>query len=385
MMLLAVAAPAAAAEWTLDSVVAAAKPSAERLAAERFLSAAARELSLSRGFALEAASLSVEAGPRRAPDRDGSDIAVGLELPLAGDRSQRELANELYRQAERLLPAAADLEARLALELAYVDAWEATRGLALARRQAEGAERWLAVVQARVEAGAEAPYETALVASELALARLSLAGARERGQLAWSELLARASLPERPVALADPALATSADRETPGAGPKALAEAARIRSQLSRALLDLELARSESRWSLLAAVAQEGEEDVARLGVGVRLPVAGQIAARSTARDAARSEEERAADVERQRLSGRLQGALESAAELERSPAPAAEEVEGALAALEARVTAGRERPSSVLPLRRQLLDALITGLAARAARARALFQIEALQTEIVP
>lgn len=390
----AMAAPATAADLTLETVVAVGKPSAERLATESFLTAAARELSLSRGILLEGVAVSAEAGPRRSPDGDGSDFAVGLELPLAGDRAEREAAIELFADAERVLPVAAELEAGLALRLAYVDAWEATEGLVLAERQAASAEGWLQVVEARVAAGAEAPYETSLVVAEVGLARLALAEARVREQVSWSELEARAAVGATPRRLAEPLSADSGReaaverKEVEGVlTVSTLTRASELRSSLKQALIRLDDARGASRWSLQATAAQEGEEDVARLGLGYRLPFARQNAARVTARDAAIAEERRGAELERARLEGRLRGAEARAASfasgLTATSTFSPREIEEALAALEARVTTGRDRPSAVLPLRRQLLGALLTELAARAAEARAVLLLQTLKAEI--
>jgi len=394
LVCLVAAAPAAASDLTLESVVAVAKPSAEKLAVESFLTAVARDLSLSRGIVLDGVAVSAEAGPRRSPESDGSDFAIGLELPLAGDRGERAAALDLFAQAERVLPAAAELEGGLALRLAYVDAWEAAEGLVLARRQEASAADWLRVVEARVAAGAEAPYETALVVAEVGLARLALAEASVQEQIAWSELEARAAVGAIPRRLAAPLPATPG-LDAAGAGDageqalpgSTLTRANDLRSSLRQALILLDDARGASRWSFLATAAQEGEEDVARLGLGYRLPVAGQNAARVTARDAALAEERRGGELELLRLEGRLRGAEARAAALAPGlPANAMlspQEIEEALVALEARVTTGRDRPSAVLPLRRQLVGALLTELAARAARARAVFQIQTLQAEI--
>ncbi|MEO7793634.1 MAG: TolC family protein [Thermoanaerobaculia bacterium] len=390
LILLAAASPAAAVDLTVESVLAVARPSAERLAVESFLTAAARELSLSRGIALEGVALTAEAGPRRSPQSDGSDFALGLELPLAGDRAEREAALDLFAEAEQVLPAAAELEAGLELRLAYVDAWEATVGLELAERQAASAESWLQIVEMRVAAGAEAPYETALVAAEVGLARLALADARAQKQLAWSELQARATVKTVPTRLAEPLPATPGldarevgDADEPVLAVSTMTRAIELRSELTQALILLDAARRSSRWSFLATAAQEGEEDIARLGVGYRLPFAGQSAARATARDAALAEGRRGGELERARLEGRMRGAEERAAALAGRPLLSTQEIEDALAALEARVTTGRDRPSAVLPLRRQLVGALLTEVAARAAHARAVFQLQALQAEI--
>ena len=289
-----------------------------------------------------------------------------------------------------MLPAAAELEAGLALRLAYVDAWEATEGLVLARRQATSAADWLGVVEARVFAGAEAPYETSLVVAEVGLARLALAEASVQEQIAWSELEARAAVGAIPKRLADPLSATPGlDAEGAGNGVErvlpvsTLTRASELRSSLRQALIRLDDARGASRWLFLATAGQEGEEEVARLGLGYRLPFAGQNAARVTARDAALAEERRGAELERARLEGRLRGAEARLAALAGTcdPLPAGDR-RGPRRPRSAGTT-GRDRPSAVLPLRRQLVGALLTELAARAAQARAVFQIQTLKAEI--
>jgi hypothetical protein len=379
-MVLASAVPAAAPALGLADALRAARPAPERLAVESALAAAAREISLSRGVLLDAAAIRVEAGPRRTPSGEDSDLALDLDLPLAADAAERRAAVEAHGRAARDLLAAADLEATLALRLAFLEAWEAGEALALAERDAAAAESWLAATEARVAAGADAPYEAALVASEVELGRLARAAAREPGQGAWSALPARADVAERPTALREPvsdntAAQTSLERS-------ALARAIESRAALQRALLALDAARAESRWSLGAALAREGDEDVARLGLGFRIPLAGQGAVRSAARAAALAESARSEEIELERLAGRLAGALERRRGLRTAKPLLPSDVESALAALDARLGSGKDRPSQVLPLRRQLVNALGTALAARAALLRAAFEIEALTTE---
>ena len=220
--------------------------------------------------------------------------------------------------------------------------------------------------------------------AEAGLARVALAEAREREQVTWSELAARAEVGSDPVQLAAPAAApagsaagasTDVDRST-------LARAIQARATLASALLNLDAARGRSRWSLVATAAQEGEEDVARLGVGYRLPLSGQKEARTSALEAAIAEQLRSAELERARLEGRLRGARARAAGLASGARSSPGEIEGALAALETRVTVGRDRLSTVLPLRRRLVGALLTELGARAAYLRAELEILTLSTE---
>jgi|CXWL01.1.fsa_nt_gi hypothetical protein len=364
----------------LATAIRRAGPSPERLAVDAELTATARELARSRGLLLDGAELTAEAGPRRTPDGQDADLTVGVDLPLAADRQARRSAVAAYEAARRDLTAAADVEAELALGLAYVDAWQADQALGLARRELDAVASWLATVEARVALGAEASYETALVAAEAEAARLDLGVARERREVAWAELRSRADVGDGPLVLLEPASAEPSAAS--GGESSVLARAVRSRDALDRALLALEVARAGSRWSLGATLAREGEEDVARFGVGYRLPLSGETAARAAALAGAMALAARRTEVELARLAGRLAGARELADGLAAGAGLDPDEVDRALAALGARVTAGKDRPSSVLPLRRQLVGSLATALAARAARLRATFEINALTLE---
>jgi hypothetical protein len=365
----------------LETVLRDAGPSPERLAAERELAAARRELSLSSGVVLEGPVVAVEAGPRRSPEGDSTDLALELDLPLAADGAARRRALEALRAAEPALRGAADVEGRLALRLAYLEAWEAGEARRSSQQAVEAASGWLEAVEARVAAGADAAYESALVASELGSARLALAEARAREETAWSALGARAAVGERASRLQAPApprsVAVDARLER-----SLVARAVAARAELETALVALAASRSASRWSLRGGAAREGDEDVARLGLGYRLPLPGQRDARTAERDAAVAETARRAEIERATLEGRLVAARARLAELERGATVSPAEVRRALAALDARVEAGKDRPSAILPLRRQLLDALSTELAIRGARLRAAFEIQALTRE---
>ncbi len=365
----------------LDAVLGAARTSPEQLAVERELADAARELTLSRGLLLGGPSLGFAAGPRRGPEGDDTDLAFDVDLPLAADRAPWRAAVEALRAAERSLPAAAAVEASLALHLSYVDAWEAGEARRLAERAVEAASDWLTAVEARVAEGADAAYESTLVAAELADSLLVLAAAREREQVAWNALRARAAVPAEPLPLPTPA-ARERSVDSPTRGQGALARAVELRGELDGALLALESARAASRWALVGALAREGEEEVARLGLGYRLPLAGETRARATALESALVERARRTEIELASLAGRLAGARARLATLESRPGLSTDEVGRALGALDARLAAGRERPSSMLPLRRQLLGALTSELEHRAARLRSGYEIDALTTE---
>lgn len=381
------AAPAPPPQLTLTDVLQRTRPAPEALATEVVLGDARRELALSRGILLEGLSLTAEAGPRRSPEGDDSDVALGVDLPLAADGEERRAAVQALERASRLLPEAAAIEAELAVRISYLDAWSAAEEASIRSRDVAAAERWLAAAERRVEAGADPPFEAALVAAEAAAARLELADARERARLAWGELAARTEIGDRPRPLAPPDAASSLSTAltAENLAHTTLTEALEAGSRLERALIALGAARDASRFSLGGSVAREGEEEVARLGVGYRLPLAGERAARAEARDAALAEFARRAEFDREQLAARIAAVRERATAAGTDDVLSADAIERALAALDARLAVGKDRPSEVLPARRQLFDALTTLVAARAARLRLTYELEALTREIEP
>ncbi|HLF56205.1 MAG TPA: hypothetical protein VI942_05095, partial [Thermoanaerobaculia bacterium] len=164
-----------------------------------------------------------------------------------------------------------------------------------------------------------------------------------------------------------------------------LARAITARGDLERSLVALEAARAASRFSLVGAVEREEGEEVARIGLGYRLPLGGERAARARALDAALARAERDAEIERVQLAARLAAAAERAASIGAVEAPTPAAIERALAALDARLAAGKDRPSEILPARRQLYGALVTALEARVARLRLAYELETLTRETLP
>jgi hypothetical protein len=139
---------------------------------------------------------------------------------------------------------------------------------------------------------------------------------------------------------------------------------------LSLALVRARAGAARSRWALQSEVAAEGDERLAHLGVAYRLPLPGERGALAAEQTAAEASAERAAQVELAALDARLAAA---AAALDGElPALDSRQLEHAGRALMARLAEGKERASQILPLRRQLLEARLAGLAAHAARARA-------------
>lgn len=379
------ASPLAASPLDLGAVLGRARPSPVALAVERELAEARRDLARSAGILLEGPALSAEAGPRGTSDGEENDVALGIDLPLAGDSAERRAALEAWQHAARERTAAAALEARLAVELAYVEAWEAAAALALAGRELDTLERWRAVVAARVDAGAAAAFERVLVDAELESARLGVAEARARARAAWSALAAVAVVGASPLPLDEP-VAPRLEPEASGAEPPLLVRAARARLELERARIALDAAREASRWTLGGSLAREGDEEVARLGVGYRLPLGGEGEAIRQLRAEREREAARAAELAEAELAARRAAALERWRALaEAAPVDSPFGIDEAAAALEARLAAGKDRPTEALLVRRELVRARATRLAVRAARLTAAFELAALTAETQP
>ena len=75
-----------------------------------------------------------------------------------------------------------------------------------AHRMVGAIEQLVASVRKRVEAGADAPYEAALVEGEMLRSRSESDGARAALGEAWAALCALAHLPAEPRALASPGM-----------------------------------------------------------------------------------------------------------------------------------------------------------------------------------
>jgi hypothetical protein len=332
------------------------------------LAEAGRAAAGTSSFAAEGPSVGFEAGPRDGAEATAADFAVDLEVPLQAGRGARAA---LARELEAVAPdARAGARALAAADLAaaFVDAWLAQARVAVHEEDVAVTDEWLDAARRRVEAGADPPYEPVLVAGERDRALGELVAARREVELTWGELTARTDLGDgpRPLTLAGlPAVASA-----PGGTDRGVAAGIDARRRLALALTQARRASSRSRWALASVLAKEGDENLAHLGVAYRFPLRGERAAIEAEVAAAEAQAVRAAAAEAAVLRGRLASARAALA----APAPALQEAEldQARRALAARVAEGKERPSQVLPLRRQLLEARLAALTAEALRARA-------------
>ena len=378
LLFLLLATSTVAAPHALDfgDVLAARRPSPEEVSAQVLLADARRSAAGGAGLAAEGTSLSVLGGPRRADSGESeADLGVGIELPLlAGRDSRAELAAKLERLEHPLIRgsravAAADLAS------AFVDVWLAQSTAEVREHDLAAAEEWLTAARLRVEAGADPPYEPTLVAGERDRALVELVAVRRELELAWGELAAFADVGPAPREVTLQGLPSASPLSASEEGAAAISIAAR--EELAVGLARVRGSSARSRWSLTGEVATEGDERLAHVGVAYRLPLRGERSAIEQEQTAAEAQATREADSARAALRARLAAARTALAAA--SPALGSSDLLRAQQALTARLAEGKERPSEILPLRRQLLEARLAGLAARAAEARAAAEIHFL------
>ena len=371
----------AAAQITFADLVARRWPQAGEVELTTLISDARRASLGGDSLALAAPTVGLEAGPRWTPDAGRADLGLRAELPLQAGRTAR---GELRACLEELAGRArrgAQAEAEAALAAALVTAWQTAEIAALRERDLGAVDIWLAAARRRVEAGADPPYESVLVAGERDRALIELAEARLARANAWGALRALADLsPEpRPLALAGlPTGTADADAHTEVSAVARAAIEARMR--LSVALARTAADAAASRWSVVGQVGREGLDRLARLGFSYRLPWRGEegaiVAGSGAAEEAARLEAAR-------RLAG-IAARLAGADAALRTPPSAGDEaaLSAAERVLSAQVEEGKERATAVLPLRRQLLEAQIAWVRSRALQAAARAEIALLGEE---
>jgi hypothetical protein len=368
---------------TLDRVIAQRRAGPAELRAEVELGDAHRAVHEAASRQREAPVLGLEVGPRRSADLTDADVAVDLEVALLRRGGERQQLLDALSAAASAVRAAARAATSRVVRDAYVDAWAAAERVRLRERDAALVERWLALARQRVEAGADPPFEAEIVAAQLQGARLGLAQARAEALGSWEALRAWAPLPEAPATLAEPPAPASSSPAPVVAKATAGFAAVHARAQLEASLLRLGAARDRSRWSLSSSLGREGDEDVAHVGLALRLPRAGEEQAIAVAIDAEVRAVEREAEVETSGLAAR---AAAAAALLQELAAPSqGPDFEAILRALEARLAEGKDRPIEALPLRREILIQLEAALDRRIAVYRAAAVLAELTTEVTP
>ena len=370
------------AQLTFSDAVAQRRPHPEEIELERLLAEGQRAAAGGRALGAEGPTASVEAGPRDVPEGREADLAVGIELPLLAARSERQALAEMLPDAAGSMRAGARAVADAELADAFIAAWLAQAIAELRQQDLAAVDSWLGAARRRAEAGADPPYEPTLVAGERDRAIVELIEARREVELAWGELKALSDVPLRPEPL-DLAGVPGVARPEATSSPAA---AANVRAGIeSRRRLAVALARalaasSSSRWGLAGTVAREGDERLAHLGVAYRLPLRGERSAIAAEQTAAEAQALRDSELRLTALDARVAAAEATLASA--GPMLDSADLDRAQAALAVRVEEGKERPSEVLPLRRQLLEARVAALRARAARLAAEAQLHFLGGE---
>ena len=388
-MLLAIGVPApdAVRPLTFDDVLARARPSVVELQAESTLAETSRVAVTSGGLLRDGPTLTTGAGSRR--DAEGAtrgDVAIGAELPLVFSRSTSDALFAALERAAPVLREGARAESLLALRRAFLDAWLDERLILLRELDVTTVETWLRTSLARRDAGAEAPFQATLVEGELLRSRNELAETRAHRSESWGRLRGLADVPAMPVPLAPPLIEPAApdgqDRSRFETG--LLKQAVLARHGLEIAVAGRREALSNARWSLRADGRKEGAEEIATLGVAVRLPRAGETGAVHREAEATRRDATRQRDTALAELEARFAAALERLSTTTAgTESPIA--FEAALAAVQLRLTEGKERASEALPIRRQLLEAQIANLRQAHARGLASAELSAMTAGVAP
>jgi hypothetical protein len=352
------AVPTTRAALTYEEIVGKVLSDPRRLERTAELARLESEVASTGRFNSDGPTLEAELGPRRIESGATKLEAVArVEVPLLSSRSTRADADELLRSSRSDVLAADAIESRLRLRTAYLDAWLAQERLAVLDAQSTATAQIVASVRERVEEGAEASYEVALVEGELL--RLGSAADEARALLAdaWGRLRAAADLPADPEALASPGLPilTVPDDARDRFEAGVLWRTVSRRFTLQSAFVDLDQARRGSRWSVAGTLGKEGDEAFAIVGAAYRFPSKDETQARRREREATVSALDRGSQAESARLDTLFRATLDRVRRF--GPIVKPDTLDDALYAIGLRMELGKERPSLALPVRRQILE----------------------------
>jgi outer membrane protein TolC len=370
-------------EITAERAVASRFPHPAELEVAEGLAAAERRLAGARGLLFQGATVSAATGPRRSDEAGRSnDLSLGVDLPLLFARDDQRAAVAALEAATPVLSRAARAEADLDVELAYLAAWRDAEEVDLRERELALVGEWLAVVERRVEAGAEPPFRTtvALGERERVATQRDLAGTRAlASRLALDAL---SPLPGDELKWIAPAVDRLADPGS-GLGVELQRRAIELWTDLELAVAGLDSKVDTARWAVTSELAREGEEEVALVGLTYRIAPRRERPTSEAALLAARDAVSRRRAIEIANLEGRIAAARRA---LEAPPSTLSEtEIERAFRALAALVAEGKERPTEVLAERRALVDARIAQLDRLYARAVASAELRTLTRRFEP
>jgi hypothetical protein len=321
-------------------------------------------------------------GPRRTVnDETELDVEVSLELPRLATRPAASALRAAIRDGAELLRAAARREADLVVAELMVRLWSLRSQRELASQEHSSMTRWRNLVAGRVAEGADAPFELTLVEAELA--RVTLEQARLEAGI---EATVRAiGVFEVATDFKDLGLeAFDAPVPCSALPPEGLfMKADKAEQAMAEAVTTMRQRLEQTRWSVSSELAQEGEEQVARVGMRYRTIPRKAIAAQERSRRAAVVQLTRSLELRRSERASQLATAAARWGRPAVDVTP--EQLEAGLNALKARVEEGKDVPSQVLPLMRQLLGAQRLALEVTVERAQAALVLKTYCAEDLP
>jgi hypothetical protein len=317
------------------------------------------------------------------------DQTVEIDAPLMFNRGPvRQLASRLNAAAS-ILYSAADLENRLAIHRAFLDAWAAERAEAIRAEDDLLVQEWLEIAETRSESGADPAFQLDLVMGELLKSRLDLEEAKRSRIQAWAALVSLSDLPKAPRPLvyaqddASGVLCTDASGLEGRYQNGALRRAAAARQGLEMGHINLQSAQSNSRFSISGSYAREGDERVGRIGLAYRFPRPGEASAKKAERRALMETSSRNAELALAELDLRFSTAMRTV-EPDKNY-PKAPDVAASLEALTLRLAEGKDQPSDAIPIRRQFLEIRIRELQREHTHNLAIAELSALTAEGLP
>jgi outer membrane protein TolC len=344
---------------TLEDVLAKSKVPIGRLNVDAALAEARVQVKEGSGFLRESPSVALSAGPRSSPSAPiTNDQTIEIDVPLMLRREPvRQLASSL-KSASPLLYSAAELEHRLAVHSAFLDAWLADRIEAIRVEDNCLVRAWLGIAQLRNESGADPAFQLELVKGELLKSRMDWEDAKRNRLQAWNVLKALSDIPESPQELeyqpggidSINVLALEARYQS---GAIRRAHVAKQNVEMSQ--INLHAAQSNSRWSLSSSYAKESDDRIAKFGLAFKFPRPGESSAIRAEQRARLEASKRTAELELAELDLRFANAVQTIESYFSFP-----EAPDALASLEAltlRLHEGKDQPSDAIPIRRQFLE----------------------------
>jgi hypothetical protein len=374
----------------LDYVLAKSKASIAMLNVDAELAGMHRQVKDASAFLRESPSVAVSAGPRTGPGLSGAmDQTVEIDAPLMLRRGPaRHLASRL-NAAVPVLMDAADIENRLEIHKAFLDAWTAELIDAIRAEDGLLVREWLGIAEARSESGTDPAFQLELVKGELLKSHMDMEDSNRARVRAWASLAALSDLPKAPQPLdhhpdedAMPLGHGAAESEARYQNG-ALRRAAVARQGLEMGRINLHAAQSNSRFSISGSYTKENDERVAKIGLAYRFPRSGEVSAIRAERRAQAEASGRGLELALAELDLRFRTAVRT---MESSRGcPKVPDAAASMEALTLRLREGKDRPSDAIPVRRQFLEMRIRELQRKHSLYLAQAELSALTADAPP